>query len=92
MNLQRHLSKKALRMFDNARSNREGWALFNDGELQRLDEGPIFRNNQDFGHPLFESDARAIEYVKWRADLGSTYHKRAYALHCKWQANRRLGV
>lgn len=52
--------------FDNTQANREGWCLFNDGELQRLDEAEVF-----------PSDLAALAYVKGCADMGSHYHNEA---------------
>lgn len=58
--------------FDNTQAFAEGWALFNDGELQRLDEAEVFAN-----------DAAAIAYVSGRAIEGSAYHRKAIRL-TKW--------
>ncbi len=70
-------------------ANREGWTFGENGEIQRLDEGPLFGEVQ-FGCFVFDSDDRAVHYVKWRAELGSAYHEDAYTKHCVWQANQRL--
>jgi len=55
--------------FDNTRANSEGWAIFNQSEIQRVD---------DTGE--FESDAEAIAFVRKQANDGSNYHKLALAL------------
>ena len=44
----------------------EGWALFNDGDIQKDDEAGIFL-----------TDADAIDHIKRLADAGSAPHKRA---------------
>ena len=52
--------------FDNTQATLEGWALFNDGELQRID-----------GRETFDSDLQALCHVQRRALDGSNYHFRA---------------
>lgn len=64
--------------FDNTKAYREGWAIFDDGEIQRLDEGPIHaRSISGTGKPAFDGDAEAIAHVLRKAAKGSRYHKRA---------------
>ena len=53
-------------LFDNTQAFTEGWALFNDGELQRIDEADTFA-----------SDEAALAYVQQRAADGSAYHQAA---------------
>jgi hypothetical protein len=73
-----------LAAFDNTQAEAEGWALFNDGELQRLDEGPVDLERgvslNGFAGPVFANDMEAFGFVCVRAALGSDYHK--MALEC----------
>lgn len=57
---------------------REGWGLFNDGEIQRVDcpDGGIEPNE-----PPFLGDDDAIEHVRALAEAGSALHLQALALH-----------
>ncbi len=48
----------------------EGWAIFNDREIQRDDEMDVFA-----------SDADAIDYVDQMARKGSLLHTSALAIH-----------
>lgn len=68
------------REFDNARAFAEGWGLFNDGEIQRLDEGLIVAGQEPSGEPVFESDRAALAFIQQRADAGSAYHQAALRL------------
>lgn len=63
--------------FDNTRAFLEGWALFNDGDLQRLDETE-----------RFSCDAEARGYVRGRADQGSRYHRQALWTAARWLARK----
>lgn len=72
-------SSMALAHFDNTVASAEGWSLFNDGELQRLDCGKIIDGEQS-GEPEFDSDEDALNYVKSQAAHGSLYHRRALSL------------
>ncbi|HNC59547.1 MAG TPA: hypothetical protein PLP33_29235 [Leptospiraceae bacterium] len=78
-----------LKAFDSYQSFLEGWALFNDGEILRLDEPSATDlpelENQD--EPIFESDEAAIEFVRRKAEEGSEYHKEALLLHRKEDLN-----
>lgn len=65
--------------FDNAQALREGWALFNDGELQRID-CPAEQIEGMPDEPIFESDEVALRHVKLQAAQGSVYHAKALAL------------
>lgn len=69
--------------FDNTQAYEEGWALFN-GEIKRLDEGPIISDNPyiySTEAPVFASDAEALAHVKFLADRdNSEYHKLALSL------------
>jgi hypothetical protein len=56
--------------FDNTQAESEGWALFNDGEIQRVDVGDVF-----------PGDDAALAFVEKRAREGSDYHRQALALH-----------
>lgn len=66
-----------LQQFDNAHAMSEGWALFNDGEIQRLDEPSGFHTSDE---PVFASDKDAIAFVRRQAQQGSPYHKAAWLL------------
>lgn len=55
--------------FDNTQAFSEGWALFNDGDLQKLDESDVF-----------QSDDEAVRFVASRAFCGSAYHQQALVL------------
>lgn len=66
--------------FDNTQAFTEGWALFNDGDLQRLDEGPwrlVDGRYTQSGEPRFANDAEALAFVKHQANQGSAYHQAA---------------
>lgn len=63
--------------FDNTQAFKEGWSLFNDGEIQRLDYGPIDENSDQTGEPVFDSDEEALDFVKSKYLEGSEYHKQA---------------
>lgn len=67
------------RTFDNTQAFAEGWAIFDDGELQRLDDGPIIGNAQS-GEPVFADDLAAYKFVVDKAANGSEYHKQALAM------------
>ena len=54
--------------FDNTQAFAEGWSLFNDGEIQRIDEMEVF-----------PSDAAAIAHVRSLAE-SSEYHRGALAI------------
>ena len=56
--------------FDNTQAYTEGWVLFNDGEIQMLDESPIF-----------ETDIEALNHVIECAKYGSQYHIKALDIH-----------
>lgn len=75
---------KRLKNFDNHQSFCEGWVLFNDGEILRLDEPSATEipelENQD--EPIFECDEDAIQFVLNKAFEGSKYHQEAILLHC----------
>lgn len=74
-----------LAAFDNTRAFSEGWALFNDGELQRLDEGSYTDERDPSGEPEFASDLEAYGYVCACAANGSQYHKSALnAMNPDW--------
>jgi len=62
--------------FDNTYAQKEGWALFDDGDIQRLDEADKFPH-----------DADAIAHVRKLATAGSEYHMEAWEIHERW-ANR----
>lgn len=67
-------------LFDNDRAYREGWILFEDGQLQRLDE-PSATTIPGLPHePVFASDADAIQFVFAKAREGSAYHLLALRL------------
>jgi hypothetical protein len=53
----------------------EGWGIFNDGEIQRLDEAV-----------QFDSDEGAVGHVQRLADLGSLLHQVAIASHARYLA------
>ena len=57
---------------------REGWGLFNDGEIQRIDspDGP-----PEPAEPPFLGDDDAIEHVRQLAEAGSALHVAALAIH-----------
>ena len=80
--------KPDLRSFDNTFAHAEGWALFNDGELQALDEGCIV-NGAPTGRIPFDSDEEALAHVQRLAEAGSGYHKQALALVAQWSAPMR---
>lgn len=63
-------------LFSNTQACQEGWALFNAGEIQRLDRGL----NED-GDPPFDDDESALAFVQKRAQEGSAYHITALQLH-----------
>ena len=70
-------------LFDNTQAYREGWGLFTcDGGLSilKLDDpqsvDPSYPKEQ-----LFKSDAGAICSVRYKANHGSRYHKKALKLH-----------
>lgn len=65
--------------FDNAPAFREGWALFNDGDLQRLD-CPADSGFHESDEPVFGSDRDAFCYVWRMAVSGSAYHCKALSL------------
>lgn len=67
-----------MNQFDNKQAYAEGWALFNDGVLHRLDNGRINEAHPDGdGRPAFTSDHAALAFVRQRAAKGSNYHIRA---------------
>lgn len=69
-----------LESFDNTQANEEGWALFNDGEIQRLDEGAIIDGVQT-GEVMFQSDEEALAHVRMLAYKdNSEYHKLALSM------------
>ena len=85
MELRQPERERFLAAFDNERANAEGWALFNDGELQRLDHGRIASDGTQSGEPVFANDTEAYGWVCAMAASGSNYHK--MALRCvspKW--------
>ena len=49
----------------------EGWAVFNDDEIQRIDEDPTFPD-----------DEAALLHVINRARIGDAIAKQAIAVHC----------
>ena len=71
-------------LFDNHHANIEGWAVFDDGEIQRLDGGPIVDGNQT-GVETFQSDEQAREFVKKLAAAGSAYHAEAIDIERQWR-------
>lgn len=48
----------------------EGWAVLNDGDIERDDDMEVFRD-----------DGEALEFVQRLADSGSAIHKRAMVIH-----------
>lgn len=58
--------------FDNTQAFAEGWALFDDGDLQRLDEAEVF-----------SSDREAARFVLDQAMAGSRYHQQALHIHAR---------
>lgn len=71
--------------FDNHWAFLEGWALFNDGEIQRLDCGRYdsITGEESDTEPVFDSDEEALEYVQRKASAGSPYHQEAIEFHRK---------
>lgn len=70
-------------MFDNTQAYKEGWALFNDGDIQRLDcpsETGIEGLPDD---PVFLTDEDAQNFVYLKAFYGSEYHKTAWEMFQK---------
>lgn len=64
--------------FNNDQAFSEGWGLFDDGYLQRLDNGPHHPGQTDStGEPCFASDWEAFRWVQIQAREGSEYHTRA---------------
>ena len=63
-------------VFDNEQAIKEGWALFNDGELQRLDQ-PAAHGEGLPEDPVFTTDRQAVEFVLDKALAGSRYHQDA---------------
>jgi hypothetical protein len=55
---------------DQHQASREGWAIFNDCEIQCDDEAEAF-----------ESDEAAIRWIRFRAEAGSDLHQRALRIH-----------
>lgn len=55
---------------EQAQAEAEGWGIFNDAEIQRIDEAEVF-----------DGDESAIAYVMNRASTGSVLHQRALAIH-----------
>ena len=55
---------------------REGWALFNGGEIQADDETGVLA-----------CDRHAIEFVMFHALKGSKRHIRALCIHAQWQGD-----
>lgn len=66
--------------FDNYQAFTEGWALFNDGEIQRLDEPSATEITGLPDEPIFASDTDALKFVAAKAAAGSEYHKIALQL------------
>ena len=64
--------------FDNTQAFQEGWALFNDGDIQRLDEAEIF-----------QSDIEAVRFIASQAFSGSAYHQSALACGLQYLAAQR---
>lgn len=60
----------------------EGWAIFNDCEIQRID------SPDDGREPQFLGDDDAIEHVRACAEAGSALHLSAFAIH---MANEAIG-
>jgi hypothetical protein len=77
------MSKKEtrLRNFDCYRAIREGWCLFNDGELQRID-CPAEQYEGGPEEPVFDSDCHAYCFVAQKAKNKSKYHMEAIEI-CK---------
>lgn len=62
---------------DDIQAFKEGWGIFNDNEIQRLDhpsETGIEGLPED---PVFESDEAAVSFVLKKAAQGSAFHKEA---------------
>ena len=55
-------------------AEREGWAIFNDCEIQRID------CPDDGSAPSFRGDDGALRHVRQLADAGSALHRKALAL------------
>ena len=72
--------------FNNDQAFAEGWGLFDDGCLQRLDCGPYRSGAGDHvGEPCFASDWEAFRWVQIKAKEGSEYHTRALMrVHSCW--------
>lgn len=69
--------------FDNTQAYTEGWALFDDGEIQRLDEPSATGIEGLPDDPMFESDTQAVNFVMGKAREGSEYHRQALELHLR---------
>ena len=78
--------------FDNTQAISEGWALFNDGELQRIDDPHAINHARglsdeeserlvlDGQEAVFTNDEAARSFVRYRAAQGSAYHQHALSL------------
>lgn len=70
--------------FDQTQANAEGWGIFNAGEIQRLDLGPIVDGKESDLPPTFAGDQEALDYVRLRASAGSAYHQQALLTPGGW--------
>lgn len=56
-------------------ARREGWDVFNDCEIQRIDDPCA--GEEGYTDPKFPGDAEAIAFVKYWAERGSQLHSKA---------------
>lgn len=57
---------------------REGWLVFNDCDIQRIDDPDIGRDG--YNEPKFDCDEAARVFVKHWADRNSPLHVKALAM------------